>query len=110
MDIKNKGKENDKDEDNSKKNRVACHGAGCVCGSLEKWEQPCSSKGAVFVPESKGADDQAAGKVGVEERESSLAKRDRISAVTVLLYRDSLHTCASLVPLCSLGCCLNCKK
>lgn len=64
MDIKKKGKENDKDEDNSQKNRVACHGAGCVCGSLEKWEQLCSSKGAVFVSESKGADNQAAGKVG----------------------------------------------
>lgn len=118
MDIKKKRKENDKDEDNSQKNHVACHGAGCVCGSREKWEQPCSSKGAVFVPESKGADDQAAGKVGGEERESSLAKRERvspvkrerISAVTVFLYRDSLHTCASIVPLCSLGCCLNCEK
>lgn len=49
-----------------------------VCGSNEKWEQPYSSKGAVFVPGSQGADSQAAGEVGGEERDSSLVKRGRI--------------------------------
>ena len=64
LDIKKKEKENDKDEDNSKRNCVACRGEGCVCSGSEKSEQPYSSKGAVFVPESKGADYQAAGEVG----------------------------------------------
>lgn len=63
-------KEEENDKDTNKKNGVACRGEGRECGSNEKWEQPYSSKGAVFVPESKGADYQAAGEVvGREKRE-----------------------------------------
>lgn len=45
-----------------------------MCGSSEKWEQPYSSKGAGFVPESKGADNQAAGEVGGRGKREQLGE------------------------------------
>lgn len=65
-----------------------------MCGSSEKWEQPYSSKGAGFVPESKGADNQATGDVaGRGKREQLGEARKGFSSNSVSLQGQSSHVC-----------------
>lgn len=52
--------------------------------------------GSVFVPESKGADDQAAGKVGGRGKREQLGEvRKNFSSNSVSLQGQSSHVCLS---------------